>query len=259
VDLARLGPASTGRRVETPRAPAVLYEDADLIAVAKPAGLPAHATADRSRDDLFSAVRRLLAARASHSGDAPLPYLGLHHRLDVDTSGVVLFSRQPRANAALGAQFAERTVEKVYHAIVHRPRRPLVARWRVEGRLAMEGTGRRARMAAVDQGGAAAATRFALLKTWDDALLVEARPETGRKHQVRAHLAGRQMPILGDTRYGGPDHASGAPVPRVMLHAARLAFTHPITAQPVTIECPYPEDFADLLRRLARAVRAPRR
>jgi hypothetical protein len=98
-----------------------------------------------------------------------------------------------------------------------------------------------------------------VLETLLEAVLVEARPETGRKHQVRAHLAGRQMRVLGDARCGGPDRADGVPVPRVMLHAARLAFTHPITAQPVTIECPYPEDFAELLRRLAQAVHTPPR
>jgi RluA family pseudouridine synthase len=210
--------------------------------VAKPAGVVMHATADPRRADLFNTVRALRA----------LPYLGLHHRLDVETSGVVLFTKRERANAALADQFARSEVRKVYHAIVARPRRDVPPRWRVENRLAMAGTGRTARMQEALTG-AHAATGFAILERLHAALMVEARPETGRKHQIRAHLAGSQLPILGDARYGGPPRAGGCVAPRVMLHAYSLSLRHPVTGSPLTISCPYPQDFTVALACLRRS------
>ncbi len=234
IDRTRLNRAMGS--VPAPAHLAVLYEDDDLIAVAKPAGVVMHATADARRPDLFNAVRDLLA----------LPYLGLHHRLDVDTSGVVLFTKRERANAGLAEQFARGAVTKVYHAIVGRPRREVPRRWRVENRLAMTGGGRTARMWEA-AAGAHAATGFSILDRLPGALLVEARPETGRKHQIRAHLAGSHLPILGDARYGGMTRAGGCLASRVMLHAFSLSLRHPITGVPLTITCPYPADFTDLL------------
>ncbi len=229
----------------------ILYEDDDLIAVAKPAGLLMHATADSRRADLFNALRRQLA----------LPYLGLHHRLDVETSGVVLFTRRERANAALARQFAGNEVTKVYHAIVAVPSARVPPRWRVDDRLAMVGGGRRARMQHVEAGGVEAVTDFAVLERFRAALLVEARPHTGRKHQIRAHLAGSRMPVIGDARYGGAARAGACAAPRVMLHAREISLQHPITGRPLTIACPYPPDFArtlDCLRQ-GRASSAPAR
>lgn len=228
--------------------PAVLYEDDDLIAVAKPAGLVMHATADPHRPDLFTAVRQLLAARPARArGAGPLPYLGLHHRLDVGTSGVVLFTKRERANHSLAAQFERGEVNKVYHAIACGSRHAPAAAWRIESRLATSGGGRRARMQTVQTGGVHAATGFTVLEEFALALLVEARPETGRKHQVRAHLADAGMPILGDSRYGGPRQAGTCTAARVMLHASRLSLRHPTTGQPLGLTCPYPPDFAALL------------
>lgn len=241
IDRVRLDRAIGSRAAVETTGLAILFEDDDLLAVAKPSGLAMHATADPRRPDLFTMVREQLA----------LPYLGLHHRLDADTSGVVLFTRREHANAGLARQFAQGEVTKVYRAIVRRPRREVPRRWRVENRLAMAGGGRTACMQEA-AAGARAATAFAILESLPAALLVEARPETGRKHQIRAHLAGSGLPILGDARYGGPLRAGRCVAPRVMLHAFTLSLRHPVTGAHLSITCPYPRDFTALLACLRR-------
>jgi RluA family pseudouridine synthase len=241
IDECRL-PARAGAEAAE-RAP-VLFEDRFLIAVAKPAGLSTHASADPGRPDLFTLVRRQVG------GGAPA-YLGLHHRLDRSTSGVVLFTKDPAANAGLAAQFEGRQVEKTYHALTARPSgREVEESWRVEGQLAATGSGRRARMVRVSEGGRLSATRFSLLARARSALLVEARPETGRKHQIRAHLCECGLPILGDERYGGARRVGTHEIPRAMLHARRLSLSHPVTGACLAIDCPYPDDFRLLLEAL---------
>ncbi|HEY3380711.1 MAG TPA: RluA family pseudouridine synthase [Vicinamibacterales bacterium] len=240
VDVERLRPQAAAR--SGPLAPVihVLYRDEWLVSVAKPAGLQTHAAADTRLDDLVSATRRLLN----------VPYLGVHHRLDRDTSGVVLFSLDPAANAGLAAAFADRAVDKVYHALTTPGARVPGRPWRVEGLLALSGSGLRARMTRVAAGGKRAETSFVVRQRLPRACVVEARPLTGRKHQIRAHLAECGLPILGDRRYGGPTAVGGARVVRAMLHAVRLTLPHPVSGRSLRIECPYPEDFASLLRQL---------
>lgn len=257
VDLSRLvgrsapherGEAAGEAAAGTSASIEILYRDRWLLAVAKPAGLLVHASADARRPDLFS---RLLGVLDDRQGAAGPPYLGLHHRLDVETSGVMLFTLDPAANEPLARAFAGHEVEKVYHAIVARPAWPVPGRWTERASLAMSGTGRRARMSAVATGGLAAETGFEIVRRLPAALLVEARPKSGRKHQVRAHLCARGLPILGDERYGGASRVRGVRVPRVMLHALSLRLRHPVTGAPLELRCPYPRDFADLLSRLA--------
>ena len=228
----------------------ILFEDPWLVAVDKPAGLPFHETADPARPDFVSAVRRLLAARA---GGRPAPYLGVHQRLDRDTSGVALFAKHPDANAGLAAAFGERRVVKTYHALTVRPPRLPPAQWTSEGRLGVIGRGRRAKMGSVAEGGEVARTDFALLETLGSALLIEARPRTGRKHQIRAQLAEAGLAILGDTRYSAPA-SRGFLAPRLMLHACRLELTHPVTGEPLAVESAYPDDFKRTLAQLRRTV-----
>lgn len=238
--LAQAGPSRDRAFVLTVRD--VLYEDAVLIAVDKPPGLPTHATADPNRENLFGIVKRFLADRS------PEPYLGLHQRLDRDTSGIVLFTKDPVANPGLAGLFAGREVAKRYLALTMRPARLPASTWRVANRLAAGGTGRRARTASVSVGGDLAVTEFTRLESFDRALLIEARPQTGRKHQIRVHLAEAGLPILGDESYGRG--SAGPTVPRVMLHAARLAFRHPLTGDPIVVESPLPADFARVLKTL---------
>jgi RluA family pseudouridine synthase len=238
VDASRLGPPplerETARRFGPER---FLYRDASLLAVDKPPGLAIHASADARRPNLFDLVK---AALRSDGRDEP--YLGLHHRLDRDTSGVVVFTLDPSANAPLARAFAAGAVAKTYHAICGRSAHDPPARWRVSGPLGGDGP--------------EADTAFRLLRTLPDALLIEARPATGRKHQIRIHLAQGGWPILGDERYGGRRDAGA---PRVMLHALRLELPHPATGAPLALESPCPADFqVRLVTRPARPHRSRR-
>jgi RluA family pseudouridine synthase len=210
--------------------------------VDKPPGLPTQPTVDAARPHLFGAVKRYLEARGRPS------YLGMHQRLDRDTSGVVVFTTDPRANAGLAAQFEQRGLEKTYLALTRRPPRLPPASWRASSPLTA-GRGPRVTSGA---GGAAAETAFRRVETLPQALLVEARPRTGRKHQVRVHLADGGLPILGDDVYGTPT-SDPTRVPRLMLHAWRLDFRHPLTAAALALESPLPADFTSALACLRRA------
>ncbi len=221
----------------------VLFEDDWLIAVDKPAGLPTPPTVDPGRPSLFQAVRAYLARRSG--GEA---YLGLHQRLDRDTSGVVLFAKDPAVNPALAEAFAGRAVAKTYQALTARPARLPPRAWRASSSLAAVGKGRSARVATV-RAGLRADTDFALRQVLPRGLLVEARPRTGRKHQVRVHLAEDGLAILGDDLYGGRV-PPGVDVPRLMLHAMRLELPHPVTGGRLVIESPLPDDFRRVLAAL---------
>jgi 23S rRNA pseudouridine1911/1915/1917 synthase len=216
---------------------AVLYHDSALLAVDKPPGLPTHATADPSRPSLVGHVQRYLREAGR------VAYVGVHQRLDRDTSGVVLFSLDARANAGLARAFAQRGVEKTYLALVARP--AVVPRGRVIVRRPVGPAGGTAATPR-EEAGKAAETAIVVREVLADALLVEARPRSGRRHQVRVHLAHAGMPILGDPVYGD----AGRRAPRLMLHAHRLALPHPLTGEPLAVESPLPGDFASLLARL---------
>jgi RluA family pseudouridine synthase len=248
----RIRAEAAGPRARTtpPRIDAsnILFEDAWLVAVDKPAGLPTHATADPRRPHLVGLLTGLLAKRANPGGADAGPRLGVHQRLDRDTSGVILFSKNPSANPGLARQFAERTVRKTYHALTARPEVLPPPRWTATGRLPREGRGP----------GAEAVTELVLVECFASGLLVEARPRTGRKHQIRLHLAAAGLPVLGDDRHGPPraraprDRAGGGG--RLMLHAGRLELLHPVTGEPLVIESPWPPDFC----RMVEALRSPR-
>jgi 23S rRNA pseudouridine1911/1915/1917 synthase len=217
----------------------ILFRDAALLAVDKPPGLPTHATADASRPSLVGHVERFLAAAGAGA------YVAVHQRLDRDTSGIVLFATDARANENLARAFSGREVEKTYVALTARPailpRRAL----RVSAPLALPGPGGARRVTVGGEGAKRAETEVVVREVLADALLVEARPLTGRKHQVRAHLAHAGMPILGDPVYGDPARA-----PRLMLHARRLVLPHPLTGRVLAIESPLPADIEDVLARL---------
>lgn len=217
----------------------LLYEDEALIAVAKPAGTPVHATLDPKRDHLVAALSRWLAAR-----DGAVGYLTLLHRLDVDTSGVVVLARSPEANLILSKAFAERTAHKTYLALTAVPALLPPSTWTVRNHLANK---KNRPVAAVRSGGDPAHTEFALLHAAQAALLVQARPHTGRRHQIRVHLADAGMPILGDEDYG-MHGKSGAP--RLMLHAWRLELAHPVSGAQWTLTCPIPADMRSVAARL---------
>jgi 23S rRNA pseudouridine955/2504/2580 synthase len=225
-------PGVSGDRPVALGARHILFEDGVLIAIDKPPGLPTQPTVDPRRPSLYGLVKEMLDSRA---GAGPgQSYLGLHQRLDRDTSGVVVFSKAREVNPALAASFAEHRVEKTYRALASRPPRLPPRAWAVEGRL--QGAG-----------DAVARTEFRLLEAFRRALLVEARPVTGKKHQIRVHLADGGMPILGDPVHGGPDTARMAP--RLMLHALSLALPHPVSGRILVIESPLPADFQEAMQR----------
>lgn len=216
----------------------VIYEDDKIIVFDKPSGLAVQGGGgiDRSLDEL-------LAAFARSNGKRPR----LVHRLDRGTSGVVVTARTQPAAAFLSEEFAARRTEKVYLALV-RGVLPPEDSGTLDTLLVKVEEGGRPRMIAAKSGrnGAqAATTHWRILARNGDAALVEARPETGRMHQIRAHLSIAGMPILGDWLYGmGAESA-----PRLMLHARRLAIRHP-DGDVMHFEAPVPKDFAALVSEL---------
>jgi len=231
----------------------ILFEDEWLIAVDKPVGLPSQPTLDASRANALGALKDFLQKR-----DGGTPYVGLHHRLDRDTSGVLLFTKDQKANAGVTALFASRAFQKTYQALTLGDAGcPEV--WAVENHLGVVSrAGKDSKFGAVRSGGDPAHTSFKVLERFPGALLVEAQPHTGRTHQIRVHLAGEGHSILGDMAYGGPADlklASGLKlhIPRVMLHAGALVFSHPVTNAAVVIRSELPGDFVSCLNELRRA------
>ncbi len=225
----------------------ILFEDELVIAVDKPAGFPTEATMVASRDHLHAAVARYLELRDGTEA----PYVGLHHRLDRETSGVILFTKDRTANAAVHKMFLEHLAQKTYQALAVRPAKLPKTAFIVENDIGRISTKSAAgKWGAVTTGGDHAITEFRILETEKRALLVEALPLTGRTHQIRVHLAGEELPLLGDTLYGGPAQSGSLRFPRVMLHARTLAFPHPLDGRIVTVSAPLPTDFMNVLTAL---------
>jgi tRNA pseudouridine32 synthase/23S rRNA pseudouridine746 synthase len=219
----------------------VIYEDDELIAFNKPAGLSSQGgrIAAATLDDL-------LAAFAKSSGNRPR----LVHRLDRDTSGVILTARTKPAAAFLGKAMMGRRVKKTYLAIVA-PGAPDPREGAIDASLRRVEQGREAymRVCEADHPDAESAyTRYRTLSSSDLAALLELSPRTGRMHQLRVHLGSIGRPIAGDARYGGALALAGAPVPRLMLHACALAFPHPAGGER-RIAAPLPDDLLAVLAR----------
>jgi len=232
----------------------ILFEDDDLIAVDKPSGLPSHPTVDEARDNLFAAVSSFLFQR---DGVAK-PYLGVHQRLDRDTSGVVLFTKSQRVNAAVAEVFFTHRAMKVYQALTSPPLNSqsgtkLEREWTVRNYLGkVSSKAKRAKYGAVGPAGDLAETSFRVLAHYPRGLWIQAMPRTGRTHQIRVHLSEYGLPILGDDLYGRDERRSPPTTlaPRLMLHAAELTLPHPITGSELRIRSPLPEDFRQCLKRL---------
>ena len=214
----------------------VIYEDPAIIVLNKPSGL----SSQGGRGQVHT-LDELLWAFAKSNGNRPR----LIHRLDHDTSGVILTARTKPAAAFLGkALMARRGFEKTYLALVA-PGAPEPREGRIETPLRRDEVGREAiiRPCAADHPDAQEAlSLYRTLEAGEGAALVELRPETGRMHQLRVHMASIGRPILGDVRYGGALMIGGAAVPRLMLHARALRFPHPDGGS-MRIEAPVPEDF----------------
>lgn len=242
----------------TPQAQAIpltiLFEDADLIVIDKPAGLVVHPAPGNLDGTLVNAL-------LAHAGD-DLPGIGgekrpgIVHRLDKDTSGVMVVAKTERAHRTLSDAFANRDLDRAYLALAWGLPAPLQGEVSAPiGRHPVD----RKRMAVVERGGKPATTRYQVKRGWGAAVsLVECRLLTGRTHQIRVHMAHIGHPLVGDPVYlrRTPGSARLLPAatrdtllafPRQALHAATLGFNHPVTGQALSFESPLPADFAALL------------
>ena len=243
-------PAATPRPQAIPLA--IVYEDAHLVVVDKPAGLVVHAGAGNPDGTLVNALLAHCPEGLSSIG-APLRP-GIVHRLDKDTSGLVVVAKTDAAHLALARQFAEHSVERAYRALVWGNPSPPAGR--ITGAI---GRSRhdRTRMAVVSRGGKAAVTQYRTLQVYGSiASLVECRPATGRTHQIRVHMASIGNPIIGDPVYGGrgagraPDADRIAPLtgfPRQALHAFLIGFRHSETGDALRFLSQLPNDYIKLI------------
>ncbi len=231
----------TARPVKMPLE--VLFEDAHLIAINKPAGLLTHPVQGSDEVSVVHGLLHHTKGKLAPAGGAPRP--GVVHRLDRETSGVIVLAKTDKAYHALVAQFAERTAQKEYLALVDKA--PRLLSGLVDAKIDRHRTVR-VRMAVRDDGRDAVTEWRVEEKYGPQAALVRAFPHTGRTHQIRVHLAHLGHPILGDRTYGKFDIPAftGWPMPRVMLHAHRLTLTHPQTGKPLTITVEPPADFREL-------------
>ena len=225
----------------------VLFDDDALLAIDKAPGMAAHPAAGSPRGTVVNAVLHRLGPLAG-VGDPSRP--GIVHRLDKDTSGVMLIARSAAALAILGQQFHDRTVRKTYVAVVHGRVRD--DRGRIDQPIGRHPTERK-RMSTHTRRGRAAITSYAVVERFPDATFLTLHPETGRTHQIRVHLASIGHPIVGDAVYGGRRPRLGGLLgafPRQALHAAELQCQHPVSTAPLTIQAPLPEDISQLLQSL---------
>ncbi len=225
----------------------VIGEDRKLIALAKPAGLSSQGGRGQA-----NTLDELLWALVQH-GERPR----LVHRLDRDTSGVILAARTKAAAASLGKAIMQRRVGKTYLALVG-PGMPIPPEGQIAASLRRDEIGREAYMRICPPhhpDAEAALTRFKVLALSEAGALVQLHPETGRMHQLRVHLASLGRPILGDSRYGGGLTAAGSPVPRLMLHALRYDFPHPEGGD-AWATTPPPADFTEVATALGTPIPA---
>lgn len=221
----------------------IVYEDGDVIVVNKPVGMVVHPAPGHPDGTLVNALLFHCGDTLSGINGALRP--GIVHRIDRDTSGLIIAAKNDRAHLALAAQLQDHSLARVYEAVA-------VGSFREDSGTVDAPIGRhpvdRKRMAVEPRTGRPAVTHWSVLARYRGFTHVECRLETGRTHQIRVHLASVGHPLLGDTVYG-----SRKPWPGLAgqcLHARRLKFIHPSTGRPVELECPLPDWFQAVLRKL---------
>jgi len=235
----------------------IVYEDDDLAVINKPAGMMVHAGAGATDDarNRGTLVNALLHHLGSLSGVGGPLRPGIVHRLDKETSGLIVVAKNDNAHRKLSAQFAAREVKKKYVALVHG--------WvkKDSGTLAQSISRdpvRRMKMTARLEGGRAAVTHYRVVRRLDTKFgkftLLDVKIDTGRTHQIRVHVAAMGHPVVGDTMYGAPAQARGKSavivLKRNFLHAAALEFRHPRTGETVALKSELPEELQEFLRKV---------
>lgn len=240
----------------------IVFEDDDVLVLNKPVGLVVHPAVGHATGTLVNAL--LYHCGDSLSGINGVRRPGIVHRLDKDTSGLMMVAKNDHAHRHLSEQLQDRSLSRVYHALVFGV--PFPPKGRIETLIGRH-PNNRLKMAVVRGGGKEAATNFEVLGNINDALaLVECRLETGRTHQIRVHMQHHGFPLVGDELYGhqitkatsilkrgGFDEAVMADVlafPRQALHAAEISFIHPRSEEEMVFEAPLPDDFQALLTSL---------
>jgi RluA family pseudouridine synthase len=215
---------------------AVIYEDEYILVANKPVGIPSQQTLDPKRDHFLAAVKRLLTTRKGRE-----PYLVLHHRLDLDTSGLLLFSKKKGLNKVLGEMFSNRQIKKTYLCVCY-GQNPPPLKWRIENFLG-KSSEHKMKRTAVKAGGDKAITNFELIQDKTPFFFIKASPVTGRMHQIRVHLSEYGLPIIGDPFYSNNEVQTKAQ--RLLLHASRLEFEHPVSQKLIKIDSPTPNEFLE--------------
>ena len=221
----------------------VVYEDEDVIVVNKPAGLVVHPAPGHPDGTLVNALLHHCGSSLSGIGGELRP--GIVHRIDRDTSGLIIAAKNDAAHQALSAQLQDHTLARTYEAVVVGNLRE--DRGTVDAPIGRHHTDRK-KMAVTDRGGRAAVTHWEVLERFQGFTHVRCRLETGRTHQIRVHMAHLGHPICGDTVYG-----ARKPVPGLTgqcLHAVGLRFIHPRTGEAVELSCPLSDAFTALLEKL---------
>lgn len=234
----------------------VLFEDEWLLVLNKSAGMVVHPAAGNEDHTLVNALLHYCEGRLSGIGGVARP--GIVHRLDQFTSGLMVVAKNDATHMALSYQFAQRQVEKLYHALACGVVQP--PEGEINAAIARHPNHRK--VMTVLAGGRTAVTSYRTLERLRGATLVEARLHTGRTHQVRVHFKYLGFPLVGDAIYGRNANAqlrelTGIEGPRQMLHARFLAFQHPTTQKRVAFEAPWPADFVETLDRLRAATSIP--
>lgn len=229
----------------------IAYEDEHLLVVDKPEGLVVHPAAGNPDRTLVNALLHHCQGQLSGIGGVARP--GIVHRIDKDTSGLLVVAKSDVAHEALARQFADHTIERAYYAIVAGV--PVPPAGTVTGAIARSNTNRK-KMAIVSDGrGKHAVTHYRTLETLDGATLVECRLETGRTHQIRVHMSSIGHPLLGDPTYGRTPQRlrpclAEIHFSRQALHARQLGFVHPVTGKKLNFFSDIPQDMLALIDKL---------
>ena len=234
----------------------ILFEDKSLLVVNKPPGLVVHPAAGHEEHTLVNAL--LHHCKNSLSGIGGVARPGIVHRLDKDTSGCLVVAKNDETHLALSKQFAERTVEKLYDALVIGSLANDTGE--IHAAIARHPTHRKRMAVRDDSVGRAAHTSFRVIKRFAHATHAEAEIHTGRTHQIRVHFQHLGHPLIGDATYGAKPNIkfaelTGYVAPRVLLHARKLSFIHPRTGKKVKFTAPLPKDFEQALKFFGKSAR----